>query len=119
MISVEYKTDLGPDIAKDLNEIYCCLNTIYSSRSCQQTRRNSANRVRQQGRGDKIVPIHSEMKISAALERVGKGRSFPRSLNHSSFFQGMPKELQTPAAASVGRVNLFGDQYVQMLHLVV
>lgn len=67
MISVEYKTDLGPDIAKDLNEIYCCLNTIYSSRSCQQTRRNSANRVRQRGRRDKIVPIDSKMKISPSL----------------------------------------------------
>lgn len=45
MISVEYKTDLGPVIAKDLHEIYGCPNTIHSSRTCGETLWSSANRA--------------------------------------------------------------------------
>lgn len=51
MISVEYKTDLGPVIAKGLNEIRSCLNTIYSSRTCGQTLQNLANRAAQSSAG--------------------------------------------------------------------
>lgn len=37
MISTEYETDLGPVVAKGLNEIYGCPNKAYSSRTCLQT----------------------------------------------------------------------------------
>lgn len=57
-----FRSNIKPTLAQSeqkTKEIYCCLNTIYSSRTCQQIFFNSANTRRISGRfSQKAAEIH-------------------------------------------------------------